>query len=77
MEAMSADWRKSTYSGANAGNCVEVSTWRKSTHNGASCVEVTSATRGVVVRDTKDRAGVALAVPAGAWRALLAGVRAS
>jgi hypothetical protein len=43
MEGISADWRKSTYSGANGANCVEVATWRKSTHsgnNGASCVEV-------------------------------------
>jgi hypothetical protein len=61
MEGMSADWRKSTYSGGN----------------GASCVEVGSAGAGVVVRDTTDRAGAVLAVPAGAWRALLAEVRAS
>jgi hypothetical protein len=32
---------------------------------------------GVVVRDTADRAGVVLAVSAGAWQALLAEVRAS
>jgi hypothetical protein len=57
----SADWRKSTYSGSNGGQCVEVGT----------------AVSGVVVRDTADRAGVVLAVSAGAWRALLAEVRAS
>lgn len=61
MERMSADWRKSTYSGGN----------------GASCVEVGTAGSVVVVRDTTDRAGAVLAVPAGAWRALLAEVRAS
>ena len=61
MERISADWRKSTYSGGN----------------GASCVEVGTAARGVVIRDTTDRAGALLAVPAGAWRALLAEVRAS
>jgi Domain of unknown function (DUF397) len=37
-------WRKSTYSGTNGGNCVEVmETWRKSTYsgtNGGQCVEV-------------------------------------
>ena len=40
-------WRKSTYSGSNGGNCVEVGTWRKSTHsgsNGSDCVEVGGGT---------------------------------
>ena len=61
MERESAEWRKSTFSGGNGGNCVEVGT----------------ASAGVVVRDTTDRAGAVLAVPAGAWRSLLAEVRAS
>ena len=61
MEGISADWRKSTYSGSNGGQCVEVG----------------NAVSGVVVRDTADRAGAVLAVSAGAWRALLAEVRAS
>lgn len=61
MEGISADWRKSTFSGTNGGQCVEVGT----------------AAVGVVVRDTTDRAGASLAFPAGAWRALLSEVRAS
>jgi Domain of unknown function (DUF397) len=61
MEGISADWRKSTCSGGN----------------GASCVEVGTTVCGVAVRDTTDRAGAVLAVPAGAWRVLLAEVRAS
>ena len=60
MERISADWRKSRFSGANGANCVEVGT----------------AASGVAVRDTADRAGAVLAVPAGAWRSLLAEVRA-
>jgi hypothetical protein len=79
MEGLSVDWRKSTYSGGNGTNCVEVATWRKSTHsgaNGASCVEVGAATVGVQVRDTTDHAGAVLTIPASAWRALLAGIRA-
>ena len=79
MEGIRADWRKSSYSGGNGTNCVEVGTWRKSTHsgaNGANCVEVGTATACVVVRDTTDRAGAVLTVPAGSWRALLAGIRA-
>jgi hypothetical protein len=36
---------------------------------------VSDAVTGVRVRDTTDRAGAVLAVPAAAWRALLAEVR--
>ncbi|MGH3247603.1 MAG: DUF397 domain-containing protein [Trebonia sp.] len=60
MERDSTDWRKSSYSG----------------NNGGQCVEVGNASAGVVVRDTTDRAGAVLAVSAGAWRTLLAQVRA-
>ncbi|HEX3963081.1 MAG TPA: DUF397 domain-containing protein [Trebonia sp.] len=61
MERDSANWRKSTYSAANGGQCVEV--------GNAACL--------IAVRDTTDRAGAVLALPAGAWRTLLAEVRAS
>ena len=82
MTDNSARWRKSTYSGNNGGNCVEVgnAAWRKSSYsgnNGGACVEVGSAVRAVVVRDTTNRAGAVLRVSAGAWRALLAEVAAS
>jgi hypothetical protein len=80
MTDNSAGWRKSSYSGNNGGDCVEVGTWRKSTYsgnNGGACVEVGKAARVVMVRDTTDRAGAVLSLPAGAWRALLAEVRAS
>jgi hypothetical protein len=76
----STAWRKSSYSDTGASNCVEVGqAWRKSSYSdtGASnCVEVGQAA-GVVVRDTTDRAGVALSFPASAWRTLLAKVRAA
>jgi hypothetical protein len=78
MEGISAGWRKSTYSGANGTDCIEVGTWRKSTHsggNGAECVEVGTAATGVLVRDTTNRAGAALTIPARAWRSLLAEVQ--
>lgn len=58
---MSANWRKSTYSG----------------NNGASCVEVGNVASVIVVRDTTNRAGAVLSFPAETWRALLAEVRAS
>lgn len=49
------DWRKSTHSGANGGDCVETATGH-----------------GVIlVRDTTDRGGLILSVPAAAWTAFL------
>jgi hypothetical protein len=55
-----SDWRKSSYSGAQAGT---------------SCVELATASQGVAVRDTTDRAGFTLSVPADAWTAFLATLR--
>jgi hypothetical protein len=63
-------WRKSSHSGSNNGDCVEVGTWRKSSYsasNNGNCVEVGGGGPAVVVRDTKDRAGAALAFGADAW----------
>ncbi|MGH3813789.1 MAG: DUF397 domain-containing protein [Pseudonocardiaceae bacterium] len=64
-------WQTSSYSGTN-GNCVEVG-WRTSSHSGTNgdCVEVAPAPDRVLVRDSKDRNGFALTVPAPAWRAFL------
>jgi Domain of unknown function (DUF397) len=80
MEATNGDltpWRKSTYSGSNGGDCVEVGTWRKATYSGSNgnCVEVGGAGPVVVVRDTKDRAGAALALGPDAWRQFAARIK--
>jgi hypothetical protein len=40
-------------------------------------VEVGTAPRAILVRDTTNRSGATLTVPAEAWRALVAEVRAS
>lgn len=45
------DWRKSSYSGSNGGECVEVASGKV-----------------ILVRDTTDRDGVTLSVPADAWQ---------
>lgn len=50
-----ASWRKSSLSAYNDNNCVEV----------APCAAV------VAVRDTKDREGGTLAIPASAWDAFV------
>jgi hypothetical protein len=64
-------WRKSSYSGSQT-NCVEVA-WRKSSHSGSQteCVEVAVAPELVDVRDTKDRDGGTLLIPAAAWQAFV------
>ena len=46
------DWRKSTYSDGNGGNCVEVA----------------DAHGSVLIRDTTDRDGVTLSLPSGVWQ---------
>jgi hypothetical protein len=52
------NWRKSTYSGANGGDCVEVAS-----------IDV------ILVRDTADRSGAVLKVPAKAWRKFAASLK--
>lgn len=74
----SLNFRKATFSFAN-GNCIEVGEdYRKSSRsigNGA-CVEAGSGPGAVLVRDTADRTGPVLSVPAGAWAEFAAGIRA-
>ncbi|WP_031097839.1 DUF397 domain-containing protein [Streptomyces sp. NRRL S-15] len=62
-------WYKSSYSGAEGGDCVEVA-WRKSTYSGAEggqCVEFAAADTHVHVRDSKQASGPVLTVGPGAW----------
>ncbi|MGH3401134.1 MAG: DUF397 domain-containing protein [Streptosporangiaceae bacterium] len=56
----SAIWRKSTFSGGNGGNCVEVAR---------------NLPNVVAVRDSKDLGGPELTVTPGQWQAFLAGIR--
>jgi hypothetical protein len=60
MDLTRAIWLKSTYTGSNGGNCVEVA----------------SNLLGIVaVRDSKDPHGPALTFGTGAWRALLRDIK--
>lgn len=62
--------RVATYTSAG-GNCVEVASWRVASYTGGgggNCVEVGDADSTILVRDTKDRDGGALAFPAATWR---------
>jgi hypothetical protein len=61
MEAVdSATWRKSSFSGGNGGGCVETG--------------VADAGR-VLVRDTTNRDGGTLSIPAEAWQAFADGLK--
>jgi hypothetical protein len=75
-------WRKSSYSGNNGGDCIEVAlAWRKSSYsgdNGGNCIEVAPGflPGTVPVRDSKDPHGPVLVFRASAWAAFLSGVQA-
>ncbi|MEU7571558.1 DUF397 domain-containing protein [Micromonospora sp. NPDC049240] len=54
--------------------------WRKSTRsdsNGGACVEVADLRDGVAVRDSKDKAGPALAFGAQGWRAFIGSLKSN
>lgn len=53
------NWRTSTYSDANGGNCVEIA----------------STDGVILVRDTVNRAGEVLTLTAGAWASFTASLR--
>jgi len=61
MDVTSAQWRKSTRSGNNGGNCVEVAD---------------NLPGVVLVRDTKDRDGGTLAFGPAAWTGFVASTKA-
>ncbi|GAB3972992.1 DUF397 domain-containing protein [Plantactinospora veratri] len=56
MDVTDARWRKSTRSGPNGGDCVEVAD---------------DLPGRVLVRDSKDRSGPVLAFGPGAWRSFV------
>ncbi|GAQ54135.1 DUF397 domain-containing protein [Streptomyces acidiscabies] len=77
-----ARWRRSSYSNANGGACVEVAatSWRRSTHsntNGGNCVEVADGLPGVVpIRDSKNPGGPMLTVPTPVWDTFISSLKA-
>jgi hypothetical protein len=82
MDLSRATWRKSSHSGGNGGQCVEVASdlpWRKSSYSsgtGGTCVEVATGLPGVVAVQDSKNPGPALVLPVAAFEALTAAVRA-
>ncbi|GCB48025.1 DUF397 domain-containing protein [Streptomyces sp. NL15-2K] len=70
-------WFKSTYSGDEGGECLEVAyTWRKSRRSGSEggeCVEVATCPHAVHVRDSKTPGGPTFQVGGAAWAAFVSG----
>lgn len=68
-------WFKSSYSGPQGGDCLEVTyDWRKSSYSsdqGGACVEVAAHPAAVHIRDSKMTDGPVLTVPPAAWTAFL------
>ncbi|MFJ7250696.1 DUF397 domain-containing protein [Kitasatospora sp. NPDC098652] len=60
VDLTGASWRKSSYSGANGGACIEVADGIADT---------------MPVRDSKDPSGPALVFPAAAWQSFITAVR--
>ncbi|MFG1853228.1 DUF397 domain-containing protein [Actinomadura geliboluensis] len=78
MDLTNAKWRKSSHSGSNGGNCVELTglSWLKSSYsgpNGGECVELADVAGAVgasvvAVRDSKDPDGPVLLLTRAALR---------
>jgi hypothetical protein len=51
--------------------------WRKSSYSAenGNCAEAAPAAGSVLVRDTQDRDGITLTIPAGAWHAFTARIK--
>jgi len=76
---METNWRKSSYSGDQGGNCVECApvgalAWRKSSYSsdqGGNCVEIAESPATVAVRDSKTPAGSILTIEPAAFSTFL------
>jgi hypothetical protein len=78
---LTVNWRKSTYSGASGGDCVEVGSipWRKSTYSGGQggdCVEAGTTPGLVLIRDTRDNGdGPVIHISAADWKRLTTAIK--
>ncbi|WP_121709714.1 DUF397 domain-containing protein [Streptomyces sp. E5N91] len=74
MSGSALRWFKSSYSGSDGGNCIEVAyEWHKSSYSGdegGNCVEVAREPTAVHIRDSKAPQGHVTVGP-DAWAAFL------
>ncbi|MEV5984859.1 DUF397 domain-containing protein [Streptomyces sp. NPDC052051] len=75
MSGSALEWFKSSYSGDEGGQCLEVAyTWRKSSYSGSEggqCVEVSAHPTAIHLRDSKNPTGPHVTVAPAAWVAFL------
>ncbi|WP_447040602.1 DUF397 domain-containing protein [Streptomyces sp. DSM 118878] len=75
MSGTALMWFKSTYSGSEGGECLEVAyDWRKSSYSseqGGACVEVAAHPTAVHIRDSKNPDGPHFTVASETWTAFL------
>ncbi|RSS75495.1 DUF397 domain-containing protein [Streptomyces sp. WAC06614] len=75
MKTTELAWFKSSYSGGEGGQCVEVAiAWQKSSYSdgeGGQCVEVAACPTTIHVRDSKNPAGPRLDISPEAWAAFV------
>ncbi|MFB7517723.1 DUF397 domain-containing protein [Streptomyces sp. NPDC056144] len=71
MNTADLSWFKSSYSGPEGGNCLEVAyEWRKSSYSsaeGGECIEVAVHPTAIHLRDSKNTEGPQLAVTPATW----------
>ncbi|MFB7607787.1 DUF397 domain-containing protein [Streptomyces gardneri] len=71
MSTTDLAWFKSSYSGGEGGNCIEVAyDWRKSSYSGpegGECIEVAAHPTSIHIRDSKNPHGPQLAVAPASW----------
>ncbi|MEU2134088.1 DUF397 domain-containing protein [Streptomyces sp. NPDC018352] len=67
------EWFKSSYSGSDGGECLEVAyEWQKSSHSGSEggqCVEIAAHPAAIHIRDSKNPDGPVLTVAPTTWTA--------
>ncbi|MFG3010829.1 DUF397 domain-containing protein [Streptomyces cinerochromogenes] len=78
MNTAALAWFKSSYSGSEGGDCLELAyTWRKSSYSsneGGNCVEVATHPTAIHIRDSKNTTGPVLTLSPTTWSEFLDGI---
>ncbi|MGW1719251.1 DUF397 domain-containing protein [Streptomyces sp. NPDC002156] len=71
MNTDALTWFKSSHSGGEGGECLEVAyTWRKSSHSsggGGECLEIATCPHAIHIRDSKHPTGPHLTLSPATW----------